>query len=470
MTTRSPRPGATASTCRASRRERRYGPMISADLIVTNLAELVTCEPALGEGPLGVITRGAIAAAGGRIVWVGPESRLAAEVGAVPGAQRIDGRGAVGLPGFVDSHTHAIFAGSREEEYALRARGASYQEIAAAGGGILSTVRATRAASRDDLVELALPRLMTVLAHGTTTIEIKSGYGLTTADELKMLAAARRLAELQPVEVHSTFCGAHEVPPEFKGRTDAYVDLVVDEMLPAVAERTLAEYVDVFCEEGVFSTTQARRILDAGASYGLRAKFHADEFVTLGGAELAAELHALSADHLLKARVEDVAKMKEAGVTAALLPGTAFFLGLPYAPARKFLETGVRVALASDFNPGSSMGPNLQLVMTMAVSQMKMSPEEALLGVTLHGACAMGLEQEVGSLRPGKQCDLLLADVPNWRDLSYVYGVNHVTRVLKRGKVVHPSGERRSDMPNAAESRLVSGQPRSVPAPRPTLP
>src|SRR5947209_1922480 len=345
--------------------------MISADLIVTNLAELVTCEPALGEGPLGVITRGAIAAAGGRIVWVGPESRLAAEVGAVPGAQRIDGRGAVGLPGFVDSHTHAIFAGSREEEYALRARGASYQEIAAAGGGILSTVRATRAASRDDLVELALPRLATVLAHGTTTIEIKSGYGLTTADELKMLAA---------------------------------------------------------------------------------------------------ELHALSADHLLKARVEDVAKMKEAGVTAALLPGTAFFLGLPYAPARKFLETGVRVALASDFNPGSSMGPNLQLVMTMAVSQMKMSPEEALLGVTLHGACAMGLEQEVGSLRPGKQCDLLLADVPNWRDLSYVYGVNHVTRVLKRGKVVHPSGERRSDMPNAAESRLVSGQARSVPAPRPPLP
>src|SRR5436309_538530 len=337
MTTRSPRPGATASTCRASRHERVRGPMSTADLIVTNLAELVTCAPALGEGARGGITRGAIAAAGGRIVWVGPESRLAAEVGAVPGAQRIDGRGAVGLPGFVDSHTHAIFAGSREAEYALRARGASYQEIAAAGGGILSTVRATRAASRDDLVELALPRLMTVLAHGTTTIEIKSGYGLTTADELKMLAAARRLAELQPVEVHPTFCG-------------------------------------------------------------------------------------------------------------------------------------VRVALASDFNPGSSMGPNLQLVMTMAVSQMKMSPEEALLGVTLHGACAMGLEQEVGSLRPGKQCDLLLADVPNWRDLSYVYGVNHVTRVLKRGKVVHPSGERRSDMPNAAESRLVSGQARSVPAPRPPLP
>jgi imidazolonepropionase len=207
-------------------------------------------------------------------------------------------------------------------------------------------------------------------------------------------------------------------------------------MLPAVAERKLARYVDVFCEEGVFSLAQSRRVLLAGARYGLRAKFHADEFVTLGGAELAAEVGALSADHLLRARVTGVAEMKEAGVTATLLPGTAFFLGLPYAPARAFLDTGVRVALASDFNPGSSMGFNQQLVMTMAVSQMKMSPEEALLAATLHGAHAMGLEAEVGSLRPGKQCDLLLADVPGWRFLSYLYGVNHVTAVVKRGNVV----------------------------------
>ena len=410
--------------------------MLPADLVVTNLAELVTCEPALGEGPLGVITRGALAAHGGRIVWVGPESRLDAEVAAAPGARRLDAGGGVGLPGFVDSHSHLIFAGSREEEYALRASGATYREIAAAGGGILSTVRATRAASVDDLVDLARPRLATVLAHGTTTLEVKSGYGLTTPDELKMLDAAHRLGALQPVALHATFCGAHEVPPEFKGRTDAYVDHVVREMLPAVAERRLAEYVDVFCDEGVFSVAQARRILEAGARYGLRAKFHADEFVSLGGAALAAELGALSADHLLKSRVEDVVRMKAAGVTAALLPGTAFFLGLPYAPARKFLETGVRVALASDFNPGSAMGPNLQLVMTMAVSQMTMSPEEALLGVTLHGAYAMGLEAEVGSLRPGKQCDLLLAQVPNWRYLSYLYGVNHVSRVVKRGRLV----------------------------------
>jgi imidazolonepropionase len=229
------------------------------------------------------------------------------------------------------------------------------------------------------------------------------------------------------------------VPPEFKDRTDAYVDLVVDEMLPEVARQRLARYVDVFCEEGVFSVAQSRRILESGARHGLRAKFHADEFVTLGGAGLAAEVRALSADHLLNANLEDVARMKAAGVTATLLPGTAFFLGLPYAPARKLLTTGVRVALASDFNPGSSMGPNLQLVMTMAVSQMKMTLEEALLGVTLHAAHSMGIEGEVGSLAPGKLCDLIIGDVDDWRQVAYFYGVNHVNVVVKRGRIVHPA-------------------------------
>ncbi len=414
--------------------------MAPGDLVVTNLAEVVTCEPAPGEGPLGVIPGGALVAAGGRVAWVGPESRL--DRRAWPDAAQLDGRGRVAVPGFVDSHTHLVFAGSREHEYALRARGASYQEIAAAGGGILATVRATRAAGVEELVALARPRLRLALAHGTTTIEIKSGYGLTTADELKMLEAVRRLGALEPVAVQATFCGAHEVPPEYRGRTDAYVDLIVQEMLPAVAAQGVARYVDVFCEEGVFSVAQARRVLEAGARHGLRAKFHADEFAPLGGAALAAEVRALSADHLLAARVEDVARMKAAGVTATLLPGTAFFLGLPSAPARRFLETGVRVALASDFNPGSSMGLNLQLVMTMAVSQMKMTPEEALLGVTLHGAHAALLAGEVGSLAPGKQADLLLCDVPNWRWLSYFYGVNHVSAVVKAGRLVHDAALR----------------------------
>ena len=410
---------------------------VAADLLLTDVAQLVTCEAALGDGALGVIDDGALAASDGRIVWVGRARDADAQVKLLPTGRRVDARGRVALPGFVDSHTHLCFAGSREQEYAMRAAGAGYQEIAAAGGGILSTVRATRDATVEELVASARPRLAMLLAHGTTTVEVKSGYGLTTADELKMLDAIARLAAAQPVDVHATFCGAHEVPPEFKDRADAYVDLIVHEMIPAVAERKLARYVDVFCEEGVFSVEQTRRVLEAGAAAGLRAKFHADEFVTLGGAELAAEIGALSADHLLKARPEGVAAMAKAGATATLLPGTAFFLGVPYAPARTFLDTGVRVALASDLNPGSSMGGNLQLVMTMAVSQMKMTPEEALLGVTLHGAYAMGLEQEVGSLAPGKQCDVVLADVPTWRWLSYHYGVNHVSRVIKRGALVH---------------------------------
>jgi imidazolonepropionase len=410
---------------------------VAADLVITNVAELVTCEADLGDGPLGVIADAALAAHAGRIVWLGPARDAETQVKLASAGRRIDARGRVALPGFVDSHTHLVFAGSREQEYAMRARGAAYQEIAAAGGGILSTVRATRDATMDELVEQARPRLATLLAHGTTTVEVKSGYGLTTRDEIKMLEAIERLGQTQPVEIRATFCGAHEVPPEYRGRTDDYVDLVIDEMLPVVAERKLASHVDVFCEEGVFSIEQTRRLLEAGAAAGLRAKFHADEFVTLGGAELAAELGALSADHLLKARPEGVAAMAKAGVTATLLPGTAFFLGLPYAPARTFLDTGVTVALASDYNPGSSMGPNLQLVMTMAVSQMKMSPEEALLGVTRHGAQAMGLAEELGSLRPGKRCDVVLADVPNWRYLSYHYGINHVSRVVKGGRLVH---------------------------------
>jgi len=410
---------------------------VTADLVIDNAAQVVTCDPTRSDGGrLGVIERGAVAARGERIVWVGAAQRLAAEVTPTPGARRIDVRGRVVLPGFVDSHTHLVFAGYRDKEYALRARGASYQEIAAAGGGIRSTVRATRAATTAELVELGRPRLDLMLAHGTTTCEAKSGYGLTVADELKMLETIRELDGGHPIDVVANFCGAHEVPDEFRGKTDDYVALVVDRMLPEVAARGLARYVDVFCEEGVFSVPQARRVLEAGARHGLRAKFHADEFTTLGGAELAAEVGALSADHLLQAGLEGIRRMKAADVTATLLPGTAFFLGLAYAPARKFLETGVRVALASDFNPGSSMGLNLQLVMTMAISQMKMTPEEALLGVTLHAAHAMGLEQEIGSLQPGKLCDLLVCDVPEWPHVSYFYGVNHVSQVVKRGHVV----------------------------------
>lgn len=410
--------------------------MVQADLIVENAAQVVTCDPTRGTGGrVGLVERGAVAASGERIVWIGPAGRVAAEVRLLPNGRRLDAGGRVILPGFVDSHTHLVFAGSREKEFAMRARGASYAEIAAVGGGILSTVRATRLANSGQLVELGRQRLDRMLAHGTTTCEAKSGYGLTLDDELKILEAIRRLDKEHAVDVFATFCAAQEVPDEFKGRPDAYLNLVVDKMLPEVAARGLARYIDVVCEQGVFSVSQARYLLEAGAKQGLRAKFHADEFVTMGGAELAAEVHALSADHLLKASMEGIVRMKAAGVIATLLPGVPFSLGLPYAPARRYLETGVRVALASDFNPGSSMGCNLQLVMTLAVTQMKMTLDEALLGVTLHAAHAMGLENEVGSLRPGKLCDLVLCDVGDWQQVLYWFGVNHVSQVIKRGRV-----------------------------------
>jgi imidazolonepropionase len=412
----------------------------AADFVLTGAGELVTVDPRLGEGALGVIPDGALAARDGTLVWVGRSVELARAVQPAYEAVEVDARGRVVLPGFVDSHTHLCFAGSREDEFARRIAGASYQEIAAAGGGILSTVRATRQADAEELVRLASGRLDLALAHGTTTIEVKSGYGLTTADELKMLEAIRRLRDMHPVEVHATFCGAHEVPPEYRGRTDEYVALVVDEMLPAVVDRGLAEYIDVFCEDGVFSAAQARRVLAAGARHGLRAKLHADEFGPAGAAELAAELSALSADHLLRAPLDAVRAMKAAGVTATLLPGTAFFLGLPYAPARAFLEAGARVALATDFNPGSSYTPNMQLVVTLACTQMRMTVEEALEAATLGGAHALGLGGRLGSLSPGKACDLLVAEVPNYRHLPYLFGVNHVASVVKAGRIVWPRG------------------------------
>lgn len=409
-----------------------------ADFILTGAGELVTLEPRLGEGPLGVIRGGALAALSGTIVWIGRTAEVRKTVWLLRGGHELDARGRVVLPGFVDSHTHLVFAGSREKEFAQRIAGASYQRIAAAGGGILSTVEATRDATADELIALARRRLDLALQHGTTTLEAKSGYGLTTIDEVKMLEVIRSLREAHPVEVHATFCGAHEVPPEFKGDTDGYVDLIVNEMLPEVTGKRLADYCDVFCEQGVFSVAQARRILFAAREAGLRAKLHADEFVATGGAELAAEVGALSADHLLAARLDGIRAMKEAGVIATLLPGTAFFLRLPYAPARAFLETGIIVALATDFNPGSSYTPNMQLIITLACTQMRMTVEEAIQAATLGGARAMGLETKVGSLARGKTCDLTVMDIPNYYHLPYLFGVNHVQSVVKAGQIVWP--------------------------------
>lgn len=409
----------------------------AADLVITDCAEVVTAEPDLGEGPLGLIRNGAVAVANERILWVGEARDLREAVAVEGGTRLLEARGGTVCPGFVDSHTHLLFAGTREAEFAARARGATYQEIAAAGGGIQSTVRATRGASSEHLFRLAWDRLSACLCHGSTTVEIKSGYGLSPDSELKCLRVLRRLAEAHPADVVPTFLGAHAVPPEYASRREAYVASVMEEMLPAVAAEGLAEFCDVFCEEGYFTPAESERILRAAARLGLRPKIHADEFAASGGAEVAAAVHAVSADHLLCVTEPGIQVLKAAGVVATLLPGTVAFLGLPrYAPARAMLTAGLTVALATDCNPGTCMTESMPLILHLACAQMQMSPDEALLAATMGGAAALGRAAAVGSLRPGKQADLLILDCPNHLHLPYHVGINPVRTVLARGRVV----------------------------------
>ena len=416
--------------------------MIDADLIVRNAASLVLCAgpaPRAGEaqGKLTIIENGALAAWKGRFVFVGTEQELEGSVNLLPDAVELDVGGGTVLPGFCDPHTHLPFAGTREEEFGRRAAGATYQEIAAAGGGIASTVRAVREATEEELVELALPRLGRMLAHGTTSIEAKSGYGLTVEDELKQLRAIRRLQELQPVEITPTFLGAHTLPPEYKEDRAGYLDLVVETMIPAVAEQKLATACDIFFEEGVFDREESIRVLKAGLAHGLRARLHADQLSGSGGAELAAELRALSADHLEQASPAGLQAMAEAGTVAVLLPGATFFLMLErYADARALIEAGVSVALATDFNPGTCYTESMPMILTLAVLTMRMTIEEAIVAATANGAAALGRGEEVGSLAAGKQADFIVIDAPSHRHLAYHFGVNPVRMVVKKGKLV----------------------------------
>ncbi|GBC59858.1 imidazolonepropionase [Desulfonema ishimotonii] len=386
------------------------------------------------QGAIQVFERGAMRVRNGRIEKIGPEADVLDGLSPADVAMETDCGGACLIPGFVDPHTHMCFAERREAEFSLRLAGTPYLEILKQGGGILSSVRATRAASEADLYETTRRHVLSALRLGTTTVEIKSGYGLDTETELKMLRVIARVGRETPSDVVPTFLGAHAVPEAFRDNPDAFADLVIEEMLPAVSAQGIARFCDVFCEEGVFSVAQTRRILAAALKSGLGIKLHADEVHDLGGAGLAAELKAISADHLLAAGDAHIAAMAAAGVVANLLPGTAYSLRKPFARARKMIESGLPVALATDCNPGSSYTESMPFIFGLAVMNMEMTPSEALTAATLNAAYAVGMAGKTGSLDVGKQADFLLLDGESPAILAYHAGVSPVSAVYKHGE------------------------------------
>ena len=422
--------------------------MRSADCVVAGCRQVLTCRGALpkrGEAlrDVGLVENGWIASEAGRIVFVGTEREFRAAVSPADGAVRIDGGGLVALPGFVDAHTHLPFAGNREHEFGLRLKGWTYQQLAAEGMGILTTVRATREASREELRELCLRRLDDMLLSGTTTVEAKSGYGLNLEDEVKQLEVLKELGPLHPVEVVPTFMGAHEIPPEYSYRREAYVDLLIQVVIPEVRRRNLAEFFDVFCEPGIFSLEETAALARAARDAGFKIKIHADEFAALGGAELAAKLGAVSAEHLISISDEGIAKLAASGTAAVCLPGVSFFLMLEKrAPARRLIDAGAIVALATDFNPGSSHLSSMLFVLQLGVFTLKMGVEEAINACAGNGAYAVDRHRDVGTLEPGKKMDLLLLEASDYVSLAYRPGANLIRHVIKNGRLVVQDGLR----------------------------
>lgn len=405
-------------------------------LLIFNIGLLAT---PLGCAARGGREQGSLALSHDAWVLVEDGSIAATGVGSAPsvsGAQMLDAGHRLVTPGLVDAHTHLIFGGWRQNELGQKLHGAGYLDILASGGGILSTMRATREASEDALFEKANAALDEMLRLGTTTVEAKSGYGLNVSDELKCLRVLKRLDETHAMDVVPTFMGAHAVPPEFRDDRKGYVDLICRELLPAVKAQGIAEFCDVFCEQGVFSAEEAEQILRAGSRLGLRPKLHADEIVPIGGSQLAGKLGAISAEHLIVCPEEGIRALAQGGTVACCLPATSFYLGAEYAPARAMVQAGVPVAMATDFNPGSCPSLNMQFVINLGCLRYRLTPEEVLTAVTLNGAAALGRAETVGSIEPGKRADLVVWDAPDLDYLCYRVGSNLVRTVVKCGRIV----------------------------------
>lgn len=418
--------------------------MSKADLIVYNIGALYACDglaprrgPALRE--LASVAGAALASHEGRVVYAGPEDGLNEALDESPQAVAFDARGRVVLPGFIDPHTHVIYAGRRLGEFRERLAGATYLEIAQRGGGILSTVRQTREATVDELVEASRPRLDRMLLCGTTTLEAKSGYGLTTDSELTMLEAIDRLNKSHPVDLVSTFLGAHEFPPEFRERRSEYVDLLVEEMIPKVGRSGLAEWCDVFCEAGVYTVDESRRILEVARDNGMKLRIHADEFADTGGTKLAVKLGARSADHLIKVSPDGIRALAGSDTVATLLPAASFYLKQYYAPARTLIDEGAIVALATDLNPGGGHSPSMPFTMSLACLAAGMALEEAIVASTVNAAFALDRWEDVGSLDEGKKMDALILNGDDPACLMEV-GVSTIDTVIKNGRVVVEGG------------------------------
>lgn len=420
--------------------------MERADFLLRNIGQLLTLagpqHPRRGHDAsrISLIEDAAVAAMQGRVVWTGPAEDVESQVEPVGGMEIHDAAGRVVTPGLVDSHTHPVFGATRQEEFAMRAAGADYEEIARRGGGIMNSVRRTRETSSETMQSMMLRHLSSMLRHGTTTLEAKSGYGLDLDTEVRLLEVIRSVSGQVPQTVVPTFLGAHEVPEGYRDDPMEYIDFIISEVLPVVRESGLAAFVDVFCEKGVFTPAQSRKLLEAASAMGFGLKMHADEFHDTGGAELAAELGAVSADHLLSVSDGGVKALAESDTVATLLPGTALFLNKPFADARKLIDAGAAVALATDFNPGSCYCESMPFMINLGVCRCGMTVEEALVAATVNGAAAVGMIDRKGSLQPGRDADMILWNVDDYRSIAYHLAVDDIDTVFVGARVAARAG------------------------------